>query len=128
MVGISLNASKATNGSNGTITLDTDYSTGMYGEANSQLTNEGNITGTNKEYIVGMAGDNSTVTNKNIVTLNGKKATGVFGKNSSTLLNETAGKITTKEEESVGMYSSLNSTATNKGTITTEDVYKRQEL
>ena len=120
VVGISLNASKATNGSNGTITLDTDYSTGMYGEANSQLTNEGNITGTNKEYIVGMAGDNSTVTNKNIVTLNGKKATGVFGKNSSTLLNETAGKITTKEEESVGMYSSLNSTATNKGTITTE--------
>ena len=120
VVGISLNASKATNDSNGTITLDTNYSTGIFGENNSTLTNEGNITGTNKEYIVGMAGDNSTVTNKNIVTLNGKKATGVFGKNSSTLLNDTAGKIITKEEESVGMYSSLNSTATNKGAITTE--------
>ncbi|KDE67629.1 membrane protein, partial [Fusobacterium necrophorum BFTR-2] len=120
IVGISLNASKATNGSNGTITLDTDYSTGMYGEANSQLINEGNITGTNKEYIVGMAGDSSTVTNKNIITLNGKKATGIFGKNSSTLLNETTGKIITKEEESVGMYSSSSLKATNKGTIITE--------
>ena len=120
VVGISLNASKATNDSNGTITLDTEYSTGMYGENNSTLTNEGSITGTNKEYIVGMAGDNSTVTNKNVITLNGKKATGVFGKNSSTLLNDTAGKIIAKEEESVGMYSSLNSTATNKGAITTE--------
>ena len=120
VVGISLNASKATNGSNGTITLDTDYSTGMYGEANSQLTNEGNITGTNKEYIVGMAGDSSTVTNKNVITLNGKNATGIFGKNSSTLLNDTAGTVTTKEEKSVGMYSSSGSTATNKGTITTE--------
>ena len=120
VVGISLNASKATNDSNGTITLDTNYSTGMFGENSSTAINEGNITGTNKENIVGMAGDNSTVTNKNVITLNGKKATGVFGKNSSTLLNDTAGKIIAKEEESVGMYSSLNSTATNKGAITTE--------
>ncbi|WP_339006613.1 galactose-inhibitable autotransporter adhesin Fap2 [Fusobacterium animalis] len=120
VVGISLDNSKGTNDSNGTITLDTEYSTGMYGENSSTAINEGTITGTNKEYIVGMAGDSSTVTNKNVITLNGKKATGIFGKNSSTLLNETAGKITTKEEESVGMYSSLNSTATNKGTITTE--------
>ena len=120
VVGISLNASKATNDSNGTITLDTNYSTGMFGENSSTAINEGNITGTNKENIVGMAGDNSTVTNKNVITLNGKNATGIFGKNSSTLLNDTAGTVTTKEEESVGMYSSLNSTAINKGAITTE--------
>ena len=120
VVGISLDNSKGTNDSNGTITLDTEYSTGMYGENSSTAINEGTITGTNKENIVGMAGDSSTVTNKNIVTLNGKNATGIFGKNSSTLLNDTAGKITTKEEKSVGMYSSSGSTATNKGTIITE--------
>ncbi|WP_338990654.1 galactose-inhibitable autotransporter adhesin Fap2 [Fusobacterium animalis] len=120
VVGISLDNSKGTNDSNGTITLDTEYSTGMYGENSSTAINEGTITGTNKENIVGMAGDNSTVTNKNIVTLNGKNATGIFGKNSSTLLNDTAGTVTTKEEKSVGMYSSSDSTATNKGTIITE--------
>ena len=35
-------------------------------------------------------------------------------------MNETTGKITTKEEESVGMYSSSSLKATNKGTIITE--------
>ena len=120
LVGIALNDSTGTNTSSGQIKLGTAYSTGMFGENNSTLTNEGNITGTNKENIVGMAGDNSTVTNKNVITLNGKNATGIFGKNSSTLLNDTAGTVTTKEEESVGMYSSLNSTAINKGAITTE--------
>ena len=120
LVGIALNDSTGTNTSSGQIKLGTAYSTGMFGENNSTLTNEGNITGTNKEYIVGMAGDSSTVTNKNVITLNGKNATGIFGKNSSTLLNDTAGTVTTKEEKSVGMYSSSGSTATNKGTITTE--------
>ena len=120
LVGIALNDSTGTNTSSGQIKLGTAYSTGMFGENSSTAINEGNITGTNKENIVGMAGDNSTVTNKNVITLNGKNATGIFGKNSSTLLNDTAGTVTTKEEESVGMYSSLNSTAINKGAITTE--------
>ncbi|MCY7009153.1 autotransporter adhesin [Fusobacterium simiae] len=121
LVGISLNNSKATNTSNGTINLGTEYSTGMYGENTSELTNEGSITGDNKEHIVGMAGDKSTVTNKNIITLNGKRATGMFGENSSTLLNDENGTITVKEESSVGIYSRTNSVAAiNKGTIKTE--------
>ena len=121
VVGISLNASKATNDSNGTITLDTNYSTGMFGENSSTAINEGNITGTNKENIVGMAGKATTVTNKKTITLSAKKSTGIFGEDNSTLLNDTNGNITVKEESSVGIYSKGNNKiAENKGIILAE--------
>ena len=90
----------------------------MFGAAGSTATNEGTITG-NKENSVGMAGDASTVTNKNIITLEDKASTGIFGKNNSNLTNDNAGKIELKKEKSVGIYSDSNiGTVINKGTIT----------
>ncbi|WYE87940.1 autotransporter adhesin [Fusobacterium polymorphum] len=120
LVGIALNASTGTNTSNGVINLGTAYSTGMFGAAGSTVINEAKITG-NQLKNVGMAGNASTVTNKNIITLEGKSSTGIFGENNSTLLNDTTGKITVKEEASVGIFSkSNNNKAENKGTISTE--------
>ena len=120
IVGIALNASTGTNETSGEIKLGTAYSTGMFGAATSTVINEGKITG-NQLKNVGMAGNASTVTNKNIITLQGKSSTGIFGENNSTLLNDTTGKITVKEEASVGIFSKSNSNkAENKGTILTE--------
>ncbi|BBM36292.1 autotransporter-associated N-terminal domain-containing protein [Pseudoleptotrichia goodfellowii] len=120
LTGISLNASTATNTSTGQIILGTEYSTGIFGEAASTLTNEGSITGS-KAYAVGMAGKASTVTNKNIITLDKANSTGIFGQDNSTLLNDTNGTITLKEDSSVGIYSKSNSaTAKNLGTIVME--------
>ena len=118
LVGIALNASTGINVATGKIILGTKFSTGMFGEATSILTNKGIITGT-KENSVGMAGDASTVTNKNIITLEDKASTGIFGKNNSNLTNDDDGKIELKKEKSVGIYSDSNiGTVINKGTIT----------
>ena len=115
LVGISLNASTGIN--TGEIILGTKFSTGMFGEATSILTNRGIITGT-KENSVGMAGNASTVTNEKTISLAGKNSTGLFGKNNSTLTNETNATITLGEEESVGIYSDANNAlAINKGII-----------
>jgi AT family autotransporter len=120
LVGIALDASTGTNTSDGKIKIGTAYSTGMFGTAGSTATNEGSITG-DKLKAVGMAGNASTVTNKHIITLDGKNSTGMFGTASSTLLNDEGATITVKEEESVGIYSKENvKLAQNKGTILTE--------
>ena len=120
LVGIALNASTGTNTSDGVINLGTAYSTGMFGAATSIVINEGKITG-NQLKNVGMAGNASTVTNKDTITLEGKSSTGIFGENNSTLLNDTTGNITVKEEASVGIFSKSNTNkAENKGTILTE--------
>ena len=118
LVGIALNASTGTNETTGKITLGTEYSTGMYGAATSTVTNKGEIEGS-KEQVVGMAGDNSTVTNEKTIKLDGKNSTGLFGQNSSTITNERGGTITLGEESSVGIYSAAtNISAVNKGIIT----------
>ena len=120
LVGIALNGSTGTNETSGKIKLGTAHSTGMFGAAASTVINEGTITG-NQLKNVGMAGNASTVTNKNIITLEGKSSTGIFGENNSTLLNDTTGKITVEEEASVGIFSKSNSNkAENKGTISTK--------
>ena len=120
LVGIALNASTGTNKTSGEIKLGTAYSTGMFGAATSTVINEGKITG-NQLKNVGMAGNASIVTNKNIITLQGKSSTGIFGENNSTLLNDTTGNITLKGEASVGIFSKSNTTkAENRGTILTE--------
>ena len=90
LVGIALNASTGTNTSTGEIKLGTAHSTGMFGEAVSTITNAGKITGaSNIEGIVGIASDNSTVTNNSgaTITLQGKSSTGIFGKAGSTVSN-----------------------------------------
>ena len=115
LVGIAVNASTGIN--TGEIILGTKFSTGMFGEATSILTNRGIITGT-KENSVGMAGKASTVTNEKTISLAGKNSTGLFGKNNSTLTNEENATITLGEEESVGIYSDANNAlAINKGII-----------
>ena len=120
LVGIALNASTGTNASGGKIKLGTAFSTGMFGAANSTVINEGEITG-NQQKNVGMAGNASAVTNKNVITLEGSKSTGIFGENKSTLLNDATGNITLKDEASVGIFSKSNTNkAQNKGTILTE--------
>ena len=120
LVGIALNDSTATNTSSGKIKIATKFSTGMFGENSSTLTNEGTITG-DKFSTVGMAGKASVVTNKKTITLNAKNSTGIFGEANSTLLNDTTGNITVKEESSVGIYSKGNNKlAENKGIISAE--------
>ena len=120
LVGIALNDSTGTNTSSGQIKLGTAYSTGMFGENNSTLTNEGSIIG-DKASAVGMAVKASTVTNKKTITLSAKNSTGIFGEDNSTLLNDTNGNITVKEESSVGIYSKGNNKiAENKGIILAE--------
>ncbi|MBR8823636.1 hypothetical protein IX293_001910 [Fusobacterium necrophorum] len=95
LVGISLNTSTVTNETTGTIILGTDFSTGIYGEASSTLTNEGSISGTQSN-IVGIAVDKSTATNAQhaTISLEGKTSTGIFGKAGSTVTN--AGVIEAK--------------------------------
>ena len=120
LVGIALNDSTGTNTSSGQIKIETKFSTGMFGENSSTLTNEGSITG-NKVSAVGMAGKASTVTNKKTITLSSQNSTGIFGEANSTLLNDTNGNITVKEESSVGIYSKGNNKlAENKGIILAE--------
>ena len=138
LVGISADNSKITNknkedssGMIGTITLNTAYSTGIYGKNESTLINEGKITA-NKMVSIGMAGENSSLTNKNEILINEEKSVGMFGTtvgNKTTVLtNEQddvknlTGKITTKKKESVGIFVSTNkASAINKGTILIEE-------
>ena len=115
LVGISLNASTGTN--SGTITLGTEYSTGMNGVASSNLTNSGTITG-DKENAVGMAVNASTATNANggEIILNGLTSTGMFGETSSTVTN--AGTIETKTAAPTGTATGLVGIAVNASTGT----------
>ncbi|MHB9323588.1 hypothetical protein ACW0TE_01310, partial [Fusobacterium polymorphum] len=78
LVGIVLDNSTGTNESTGVINLGTAYSTGMFGENNSTLTNAGNITGT-ADNAVGMAAKASNATNNATITLNGANSKGMFG-------------------------------------------------
>ena len=113
LVGIAVDASTATN--SGTITLGTEYSTGMNGVAKSVLTNSGTITG-NKANAVGMAVNDSKATNAATgkIILNGLTSTGMFGAVGSTIINE--GKIEGTQGNAVGMAGDA-STVTNKKTI-----------
>jgi len=142
LVGISSDNSTVTNkdkedssGMMGTITLNTAYSTGIYGKNESTLTNEGSITA-NKKDSIAMAGENSKLINKNQILLNEEKSVGMFGTtvgNKNTVLinefvddpnpnNRLTGKITTKKKESVGMFvSTSQASAINKGTILIEE-------
>ena len=143
LVGISADNSIVTNkdkqdslGMMGTITLNTAYSTGIYGKNESTLTNEGNITA-NKKDSIAMAGENSKLINKNQILLNEEKSVGMFGTTDNTtketvLINEfvdnsvpnkrLTGKITTKKKESVGIFvSTSKASAINRGTILIEE-------
>ena len=138
LVGISANNSKVinknkedSNGMIGTITLNTAYSTGIYGKNESTLINEGKITA-NKTDSIGMAGENSSLTNKNEILINEEKSVGMFGttvgNKNTVLINEQddikslTGKITTKKKESVGMFiSTSQASAINRGTILIEE-------
>ena len=113
LVGISVDASTGTN--SGTITLGTEYSTGMNGVAKSVLTNSGTITG-NKANAVGIAVNDSTATNADTgkIILNRLTSTGMFGAVGSTIINE--GKIEGTQGNAVGMAGDA-STVTNKKTI-----------
>ena len=126
----------------GTITLNTAYSTGIYGKNNSILTNEGSIKATKTDSI-GMAGENSLLTNKNIILLEEEKSVGMFGttddtdpKNTTVINqrddnNNLTGTITTKKKKSVGIFVSTvkapgvtslaKASAINRGTILIEE-------
>ena len=138
LVGISANNSKVinknkedSNGMIGTIILNTAYSTGIYGKNESTLINEGKITA-NKTDSIGIAGENSSLTNKNEILINEEKSVGMFGttvgNKNTVLINEQddikslTGKITTKKKESVGMFvSTSQASAINRGTILIEE-------
>ena len=149
LVGISADNSTVINknkedstGMIGTITLNTAYSTGIYGKNNSILTNEGSIKATKTDSI-GMAGENSLLTNKNIILLEEEKSVGMFGttddndpKNTTVInqrddKNNLTGTITTKKKKSVGIFVSTvkapgitslaKASAINRGTILIEE-------
>ena len=135
LVGISADNSTVTNknivdqvnGMIGSITLNTAYSTGIYGKNESTLVNEGSIKATKKDSI-GMAGENSLLTNKNIILLEEEKSVGMFGTTDGTKTtvvtnerddkNNLTGTITTEKKESVGIFvSTEKASAVNRGTI-----------
>ena len=147
LVGISLNASTGTNETTGTISLGTDFSTGIYGEASSTLTNAGSITG-DKQKAVGMAAKASTATNNSgaTITLSGANSTGMFGLavgstkstltnsgtingngegavgiavNDSKATNSKNATINLTAKKSTGMFGEVGSTVTNAGKIET---------
>ena len=138
LVGISADNSTVTNrnkesvtGMIGTITLNTAYSTGIYGKNESTLVNEGEITAKETDSI-GMAGENSLLTNKNIILLEEEKSVGMFGTTDGTKttvvtnerddINNLTGTITTKKKKSVGIFvSTEKASAINKGTILIEE-------
>ena len=138
LVGISADNSTVTNrnkesvtGMIGTILLNTAYSTGIYGKNESTLVNEGSIKATKTDSI-GMAGENSKLTNKNIILLEEKKSVGMFGTTDGTKTtvvtnehddkNNLTGTITTKKKKSVGIFvSTEKASAVNKGTILIEE-------
>ena len=138
LVGISADNSTVINknkedsaGMIGTITLNTAYSTGIYGKNESTLVNEGSIKAS-KTASIGMAGENSKLTNKNIILLEEEKSVGMFGTTDGTKTtvvtnehddkNNLTGTITTKKKESVGIFvSTEKASAINKGTILIEE-------
>ena len=138
LVGISADNSTVINknkedstGMIGTITLNTAYSTGIYGKNESTLVNEGSIKASKTDSI-GMAGENSKLTNKNIILLEEEKSVGMFGTTDGTKTtvvtnehddkNNLTGTITTKKKESVGIFvSTEKASAINKGTILIEE-------
>ena len=138
LVGISADNSTVINknkenptGMIGTILLNTAYSTGIYGKNESTLTNEGSIKATKTDSI-GMAGENSLLTNKNIILLEEEKSVGMFGTTDGTKTtvvtnerddkNNLTGTITTKKKESVGIFvNTEKASAINKGTILIEE-------
>ena len=138
LVGISADNSTVINknkedsaGMIGSITLNTAYSTGIYGKNESTLVNEGEITAKETDSI-GMAGENSLLTNKNIILLEEEKSVGMFGTTDGTKTtvvtnerddkNNLTGTITTKKKKSVGIFvSTEKASAINKGTILIEE-------
>ena len=139
LVGISADNSTVTNknivdqvnGMIGTILLNTAYSTGIYGKNESTLVNEGSIKAT-KTASIGMAGENSKLTNKNIILLEEKESVGMFGTTDGTKTtvvtnerddkNNLTGTITTKKKKSVGIFvSTEKASAINTGTILIEE-------
>ncbi len=124
-VGIAADNSTATNDSSGKITLIANTSTGMFGKANSVVSNAGTIE-TNtasptkiEEGLVGIVLNASTGTNSGTINLGTAYSTGMFGENDgstkSTLTN--TGTITGTQNDIVGMAAKI-SDATNSGTIT----------
>ena len=138
LVGISADNSTVINknkedstGMIGSITLNTAYSTGIYGKNESTLVNEGSIKAS-KTASIGMAGENSKLTNKNIILLEEEKSVGMFGTTDGTKTtvvtnehddkNNLTGTITTKKKKSVGIFvSTEKASAINKGTILIEE-------
>ena len=138
LVGISADNSTVINknkedsaGMIGTITLNTAHSTGIYGKNEATLVNEGSIQATKTDSI-GMAGENSKLTNKNTILLEEEKSVGMFGTTDGTKTtvvtnehddkNNLTGTITTKKKESVGIFvSTEKASAINRGTILIEE-------
>ena len=136
LVGISVDNSSVINkdtnavGGIGTITVDTAYSTGIFGKNSSDITNEGNVT-TNKINSIAIAGENSKLINKNKILINEKNSVGMFGTKNDTKDNQVinehddvknlTGTINTKEEKSVGIFvSKSKELGINRGTILIE--------
>jgi len=112
--------STATNESEGTITTHGYWAHGMYAANNSTVINSGSIE-TNGIEAYGMyAYIDSIAKNCGNITTNGSwEAFGIYACNGSEIMNEDEGNIITSGTRAFGMYAWYDSTATNRGTITT---------
>ena len=101
-------------------TLTSKLKTTISGLNGAIVTNEGTLALTGKDGAVGIYSNASTVKNKKIITTANDGSVAIYGKEGSTLTNESTGEITTSGNSSVGMLSD-NSTVTNEsgGKITT---------
>ena len=101
-------------------TLTSKLKTTISGLNGATVTNEGTLALTGKDGAVGIYSNASTVKNKKIITTANADSVAIYGKEGSTLTNESTGEITTSGNSSVGMLSD-NSTVTNEsgGKITT---------
>jgi len=101
-------------------TLTSKLKTTISGLNGATVTNEGTLALTGKDGAVGIYSNASTVKNKKIITTANADSVAIYGKEGSTLTNESTGEITTSGNSSVGMLAD-NSTVTNEagGKITT---------
>ena len=110
--GIYATGSNTTGTNNGKIKINGEKGTGMFANLQAAITNNSEITGTEKS-VIGMYGSDSGTIVKNAnggkIELSGEKSTGIYAQDDS--VAENAGEITLKQsaKNSVGMFGSATS-------------------
>ena len=89
------------------------------GFSKSTVTNDGTIT-INTAYSTGISGKGGFITNNKNIILNKEKSVGIASTDGNVLNSLTTGKIEVKESNSVGIFAKLTENTTSSQTITNE--------